>query len=155
MVTKLHRRLPAINLEADDFKWTVPLIDTSNEVDLKNNKDNLDFTFADRSQLTEYSYAFWYQNAVLLPDMEDAFRGAIRLTTNPPESAGDEKHIGDRTLLTLTKSDEVMLSTYTIKDPKFETVSHTFKVLPYQWTFVYFGYADGKAVGYVLTPKGP
>jgi len=87
--------------------------------------------------------------------MEDNFRGTVRLTTNAPDVAGDEKSIGDRTLLALTKSDELQLSTYTLKDPEFETVSHTFKILPYQWTFVYFGYTEGKAYGYILTPKGP
>lgn len=63
--------------------------------------------------------------------MEDSFRGTVRLTTNAPDVAGDEKNIGDRTLLTLSKSDELQLSTYNLKDPKFETVSHTFKILPY------------------------
>lgn len=155
MVSKLHRKLPDLNLDAEDFKWNVPLLDTTNEDDVTKVKDKLDFKFEDKSQLKEYAYAFWLQNAVLLPDMEDTFRGAARLTTNGPETLGDEKFIGDRTLLTLTKSDEVLLSTYKIKDPGFETVSHPFKIIPYQWTYVYFAYKDGKAFGYVLTPKGP
>jgi len=49
MVAKLHRKLPLPDLEAEDFKWSVPMLDTTNEEDLNNKKDKLDFTFEDKS----------------------------------------------------------------------------------------------------------
>lgn len=58
--------------------------------------------------------------------MENDYRGLVRLTTNGPDIASDEKFIGDRTLAMFTKTDQLMASTYTIKDPSFEPVSHTF-----------------------------
>lgn len=39
--------------------------------------------------------------------MENNFRGLIRLTTNAPDIAGDDKFIGDRTLAIFTKTDKI------------------------------------------------
>ena len=54
----------------------------------------------------------------------------------------------------MAKSNQVVLSTYNVKDPGFETVSVDLDVPQYQWNFVYFGYSSEKTKGYVLTIKG-
>lgn len=82
--------------------------------------------------------------------MENDFRGLVRLTTNGPDLAGDEKFIGDRTLAVFTKTDELLASTYTIKDPSFEPVSHSFSIKEHLWTYVYFAYEPHHARAYVL-----
>jgi len=51
------------------------------------------------------------------------------LSTN--NEGSDERYIGDRTLTLFTKTDEIVASTYTLKDPTFEPVTHTFKLIPY------------------------
>lgn len=76
----------------------------------------------------------------------------MRLTTN--NEGSDERYIGDRTLAVFTKVDELVACTYTLKDPTFEPKSHTFKLIQYHWTYVYFGYTPGKARAYLLTIKG-
>lgn len=70
--------------------------------------------------------------------MPDDLRGLVRLTTN--NEGSDERFIGDRTLAVFTRVQKLVACTYTLKDPTFEPVSHEFDLLPYQWTFVYFGY---------------
>ena len=85
--------------------------------------------------------------------MVDDFRGLVRLTTN--NEGSDERFIGDRTLAVFTKVEELIACTYTLKDHTFEPVTNSFKLIPYQWTFVYFGYTSGKARAYILTTKGP
>lgn len=65
---------------------------------------------------------------MLLPDMEDVPRGVVRFTTNDESIRGDVKYIGDRTLMNLAKTDEIIFSTYDVKDPSFEIVDHSFKV---------------------------
>lgn len=82
--------------------------------------------------------------------MENDYRGLVRLTTNAPDVAGDEKFIGDRTLAVFTKTDKLMASTYTVKDPSYESVSHSFDIKEHLWTFVYFGYEKHHARIYVL-----
>ena len=51
MVLKLHRKLPVPPVTANDWKWEVPLVDSTNKDDLLKNKDHLAFTFKDRSQI--------------------------------------------------------------------------------------------------------
>ena len=65
---------------------------------------------------------------MLLPEMENDFTALVRLTTSGPDLAADDKFIGDRTLALFTKTDKLMASTYTIKDPSFEPLSHTFDI---------------------------
>ncbi|CAD8143475.1 unnamed protein product [Paramecium octaurelia] len=155
MIHKLHRKLPVTPQQAEDFKWPVSLLDTTNQDDLDSKKDKLNFEFTDKAEMQSYSIGFWYQNAMLLPEMENDFTSLVRLTTNGPDLAADDKFIGDRTLAFFTKSDKLMASTYTIKDPSFEPLSHTFDIKEHQWTFVYFGYEIHHARAYVLSPKGP
>ncbi|CAD8140464.1 unnamed protein product [Paramecium pentaurelia] len=155
MIHKLHRKLPVSPQQAEDFKWPVSIMDTTNWEDMDTKKDKLNYEFTDKTQIQQYSFGFWYQNAILLPEMEDDYRGLVRLTTNGPDIAGDDKFIGDRTLAVFTKTDQLLASTYTIKDPSFEPVSHTFDVKKHQWTFVYFGYEKGHARAYILLPEGP
>lgn len=39
MVLKLHRKLPILPTDAEDFKWPVSLIDTTIEDDIEAKKD--------------------------------------------------------------------------------------------------------------------
>ena len=39
--------------------------------------------------MQSYSIGFWFQNAILLPDMENDFTSLVRLTTNGPDLAAD------------------------------------------------------------------
>ena len=82
MVLKIHRKLPQDQINAVNFKWPVSSIDTSNKDHLIINKDKLYFTFEENKFITEYSYGFWIQSAVLLPEQEDIPRAVARLTTN-------------------------------------------------------------------------
>lgn len=59
MVLKLHRKLPSPPLEAEDYKWDVAMLDSTNEEDMLKHKDKLHVEFKDKSQLTEYAYGFW------------------------------------------------------------------------------------------------
>ncbi|CAD8145403.1 unnamed protein product [Paramecium pentaurelia] len=153
MVLKLHRKLPVPALDAEDFKWPVNIIDTTLPDDINEKKDKFQFAFTNKVGLLEYSFGFWMQNGVLQPEMPDDLRGLVRLTTN--NEGSDERYIGDRTLAVFTKVQQLVACTYTLKDPSFEPVSHQFDLIPYQWTYVYFGYTQGKARAYVLSIKGP
>ena len=105
------------------------MIDTTLQDDIDLKKDKFSFAFNEKLGLVEYSYGFWMQNAVLTPELTDEYRGLVRLSTN--NEGSDERYIGDRTLALFTKTDEIVASTYTLKDPTFEPVTHTFKLIPY------------------------
>ncbi|CAD8190751.1 unnamed protein product [Paramecium octaurelia] len=154
MVQKLHRKVPISSQSAEGFGWPVKMLDTTNWDDLDEKKNELRYEFDDKQEMLSYSIGFWYQNAPLLPEMEDVFRGLLRLTSNNEEVGQDNQFIGDRTLALFTKVNELTAATYTIKDPSFESLQHSFTVKPYQWTFVYFGYHQHEVRAYVLQPAG-
>lgn len=60
MIHKIHRKLPAAVTQAEDFKWPVSLLDTTNWDDVDEKKDKLTYEFTDKSQITTYSFGFWY-----------------------------------------------------------------------------------------------
>ncbi|CAK75737.1 unnamed protein product (macronuclear) [Paramecium tetraurelia] len=154
MVHKLHRKVPISSQSTEGFGWPVKMLDSTNWDDLDEKKSELKYEFDDKQEMLSYSVGFWYQNAPLLPEMEDEFRGLLRLTSNNEEVGQDNQFIGDRTLALFTKVNELVAATYTIKDPSFEPLQHLFTVKPYQWTFVYYGYHQHEVRAYVLQPAG-
>ena len=48
MVLKLHRKLPSPILAANDWRWKIPIADTTNRDELTKLKDDLEYSFNDR-----------------------------------------------------------------------------------------------------------
>ena len=77
------------------------------------------------------------------------------MTTNEKEIQGDDSTAGDRTLLILCNNKEMGYHSYTLTDPKFESVSKAMKTQESVWVFFYFGYnpKTRSAYAYNLLPQ--
>ncbi|CAK87360.1 unnamed protein product (macronuclear) [Paramecium tetraurelia] len=149
LLQKVHRKLPLPVVDLADFKWTVPQMDTTQNI----NAEIINYKFLDKQESLEYSYGMWIQQSTLLPGMPTVPRIIARLSTNHPQFMKDQQ-LGDRTLLVSVMNDKLSYNTYKLLDtPEFEQKVEEIQFEQLQWTYVFFQYKKGNALAYALQVK--
>ncbi|CAK89738.1 unnamed protein product (macronuclear) [Paramecium tetraurelia] len=149
LLQKIHRKLPLPAVDLADFKWSIPQMDTTENL----KTGYIDYKFEDKQESIEYSYGMWIQQSPLLPGMPTVPRLIARLSTNHPQFMKDMQ-LGDRTLLVSMLNEKLSYNTYKLLDtPQFEQKVEEIQVEQLQWTYVFFQYKKGNALAYALQVK--